>query len=239
MQEAVTIPTNLVTTFHTLITELGIKIPWPKPVGYSPADRNANILVWGGSSSVGQYVIQVLHYYNYASILTVSSTRQHGHLKSLGATNCFDYSDLDTVVADIREVGHVDYVVDCIGSLPSSMTPLSKIASTGTKVAVMLPVVVEQATKAASPAYSMDVGGAVPWAKGVEARGVRTHHYLENELLAAKMQPEIMPRLVEMGIVKPNMIRVIQGLDMLDRAQKAMDTIREGVSGEKLVWRIR
>jgi len=48
-----------------------------------------------------------------------------------------------------------------------------------------------------------------------------------------------MPTLLAEGVVKPNKQKVIEGDTLLERAQKAMDTLRrKEVSGEKLVWRV-
>lgn len=41
------------------------------------------------------------------------------------------------------------------------------------------------------------------------------------------------------GVVRPNKQRIIEGKTLLERAQKALDTLRnKAVSGERLVWRI-
>lgn len=53
-----------------------------------------------------------------------------------------------------------------------------------------------------------------------------------------KLSTEIIPTLLEQGIVRPNRYRVIEGETLLERAKKALDIIRDGVSGEKLVWRV-
>jgi hypothetical protein len=48
-----------------------------------------------------------------------------------------------------------------------------------------------------------------------------------------------MPALLAEGAVKPNKQKVIEGATLLERAQKALDTLRrKAVSGEKLVWRV-
>ena len=61
----------------------------------------------------------------------------------------------------------------------------------------------------------------------------------QNATFKEKLQLEIMPALLASGDVKPNQYRVIEGKTMLERAQKALDTLRSGtVSGERLVWRI-
>lgn len=238
MQQAVAIPTNLVTVFHTCVTDLGIDLPWPKPADYKPANAQAPILIWGGSSSVGQYAIQVLKYYGYEHIIGVASTRQHELLISLGATQVFDYNASD-VVSSLHQLGHIHYIIDCIGSQSGSLEPISQIAEAGSKVAIMLPVIVRDATDTIEPIYSMNVSEFTKWADGVDVRGVRTHFYLENKFFAEHLQPEIMPALIEEGIVKPNKYRIVQGKSMLERAQKALDMLRrKEISGERLVWEV-
>lgn len=238
MQQAVTIPTNFVTVFHTCVTDLGIALPWPKSAAYKPANPQTPILIWGGSSSVGQYATQILRYYGHESIIGVASKRQHELLNSLGATQVFDYNAPD-IINNLRQLGHIPYIVDCIGSQSGSLAPISAIAEAGTKVAIMLPVIVRDATDTVEPIYSMDVSECANWADGVEVRGVRTHFYLENKFFAEHLQPEIMPALIEQGAVKPNKVRVVQGKSMLARAQNALDMLRrKEVSGERLVWEV-
>lgn len=73
----------------------------------------------------------------------------------------------------------------------------------------------------------------------MKASGVRTQLYLDNTVFAEKLQSEIMPAALKQGWVKPNKIRIIEGTTLLERAQKAMDLLREkAVSGERLVWRV-
>lgn len=49
----------------------------------------------------------------------------------------------------------------------------------------------------------------------------------------------IIPYFLEKGLVAPLKARIVEGKDMLDRAQKALDLLRERqVSGERLVWKI-
>lgn len=195
------------------------------------------ILVWGGSSSVGQYAIQVLRYYGYQDIIVVASKRQHAMLTSLGASSTFDYND-PGIIGKLQGLGELSLILDCIGSQKNSLGPISRVARAGGKVAIMLPVIVRDSTDTTEPLYEMDVTNAANWATGVDARGVRTHAYLSNSSHAEKLQSEIVPALIEQGIIKPNKIRVIEGRSTLARAQASLDALRrKEVSGEKLVWR--
>lgn len=182
LQQAVTLPNNFVTVFHSVTADLGLELPWPKPDAYAPAQKDTAILVWGGASSVGQFALQILNYYGYTSILTTASKRHHDKLRSLGAAHTFDYNDADVVDA-ILNAAHsekgVPLILDCIGSLNGSITPISKLAKKGSKVAILLPLVVKDSTEMDLPVYAMDVDKIVDWEEGVDARGVRTHFYLE------------------------------------------------------------
>lgn len=178
LAEAVTLPNNFVTVFHTLTTDLKIKTPWPKPGDYVPDDADEAILVWGGSSSVGQFAIQILRYYGYTNVLATASRKHHQNLKSLGAREVFDYNDLD-IVDQLEIAGSVSLVLDCIGSKYGSIAPIARITKGGAKVAILLPVIVQDSTEIQDPEYEMDVRAAAKWADGVDARGVRTHFYLD------------------------------------------------------------
>lgn len=190
LQEASTVPVNLVTVFHTATTDLELELPWPIPQGWTPAAADAPILVWGASSSVGIYAVQVLRHWGYRQVLAVSSGRHHEYLRRVGATACFDYTKPDVVqsiLAYARENGsgagepQVPYILDCIGSLEGTLRPLTSIAQRGSRVAVMLPVILKDATEEDEPEYEMDVSKCLPdkWTEGVILRGARTHFYLQ------------------------------------------------------------
>jgi NADPH:quinone reductase-like Zn-dependent oxidoreductase len=170
LAEAVTLPNNFVTVFHALTTDLGLETPWPKPDA---------VLIWGGSSSVGQFAIQILRYYGYKNILGTASRKHHDRLLNLGATSVFDYNDADVVSSVSQASGEkgVSLVLDCIGSQNGSIAPISRIVKRGADVAILLPVVVHDSSETQVPEYGMDVLRAAAWANGVDARGVRTHFY--------------------------------------------------------------
>ncbi|TEA15988.1 Uncharacterized protein C8034_v001010 [Colletotrichum sidae] len=242
-QEAVTVPTNLITVFHAATADLGLEFPWPRPEGWAPKEKDTPILVWGAASSVGVYAVQVFRHWGYRNVLAVASEKHHPYLKELGTRETFSYRDADVTDRLLKFVGErgVPFVLDCIGSVEGTLRPLTKIAERGTKVAVMLPVIVKDATDDEAPEYEMDVSQVLvgEWAEGVELRGVRTHFYLKNEFYKEKMQREIVPKLLEDGIIKPNKQKIVEGATMLERAQKAIELLRrKDPSGERLVWKV-
>jgi len=188
MAEAVTLPNNFVTVFHTITTDLDIETPWPKPENYVPKDAKEAILIWGGASSVGQYALQILQYYGYTNLIAVASKKNHRKLKCLGAKWLFDYND-PHVVSSILNTGAaqsltgakpgIPRILDCIGSQKGSVEPLSKIAKCGSKVAILLPVIIRDSSETEEPIYEMDAEKVANWRDGVEVIGVRTHFYLD------------------------------------------------------------
>jgi NADPH:quinone reductase-like Zn-dependent oxidoreductase len=185
LQEAITLPNNVVTIFHAVTADLSLPLPWPRPVEVVPLNASSPILIWGGASSCGQYALQILSHWGYKNLLTTASPLHHPHLRSLGAAHVFDYRH-PLVASQILEAavpssssGTIPFILDCIGSKSGSLATLAKIAKKGTKVAVLLPVIVRDATDEKAPEYSMDVQSSAEWEEGVETRGVRTHFYAE------------------------------------------------------------
>ncbi|KZL82997.1 zinc-binding dehydrogenase [Colletotrichum incanum] len=241
MQEAVTVPDNIVTVFQAAVVDLGLPLPWPIPEGWTPPDADAPILLWGGAGSVGMYSIEVFRHWGYKNLVVVASGKHHEYLRSLGATACFDYRNKHVVEKIQKHLGPkgVPYVIDCVGHLSGSLKPIIQLAERGTKVAVMLPVVIKDPTEIEAPVYEMTEPAKGQWKDGVIVKGVRTHLYLENKLFRDKMQCEIIPVLLEQKVVRPNPQRIVEGDTLLERAQGAIVLLRnKAVSGERLVWRV-
>lgn len=261
-QAAAAVPSSLVTAVHTITADLGLELPWPIPANWQPPNVDAPILLWGASGTVGVYSLQVLRHWGYKRLLAVASAKNHAHLRDMGASLCFDYSDPHITEQILKAEPEVPYIIDCIGSLENTLRPLSKIAQSGSKVAVMLPVIVRDATADEEPLYEMDVQQCLQggWKDGVELRGVRTHFYqdvsalhiaqhsnndtnctlmTQNAFLSEHLQPRVIPELLASGAIQPIRQRVVGGATILERAQNALDLLRlRSPSGEKLVWKV-
>lgn len=183
MEQVATIPENFVTVFNTMATDLDLPTPFPKPADYVPERAEEPILIWGAASSVGQQSIQVLKYYGYRNLIATASPAHHDYLRKLGATEVVDYRN-PNVAQLLLDAGKkvrgdnlpvIPMVIDCIGSSEGSLKSIAKVAQKGSRVAIMLPVIVKHASNEQAPEYSMEVEEAAPWAEGVEPRGVRTH----------------------------------------------------------------
>lgn len=172
-------------------TDFGIELPYPKPDGYTPPSADAPILIWGAATSVGQYALQLLHYYGYTGLIATASPKHHNYLRSLGVTDILDYSDntiTERLAALLGEAKQPAKIVDCVGSVKGSVLPVSRIAKAGDVVAIMLPLIVKDATENEAPEYAMDASTISQWADGVTVCGVRTHFYLQVSPINARRQ---------------------------------------------------
>lgn len=92
---AVTLPAAFQTSFDALFNVLGFGLP---PAGLDGDNaKDVPILIWGGSSNLGQAAIRLAKAAGFSPILTTASPRNHDALRALGATHCFDYRDANVV----------------------------------------------------------------------------------------------------------------------------------------------
>lgn len=87
-------------------------------------------------------MIRLLHLAQYKRIIATASTKHHEYLRSLGATDLYDYNS-PTLIDDINNVvggpGKLTIAVDCI-SASSTMGIIAKLLSPTGSVALLLPV---------------------------------------------------------------------------------------------------
>lgn len=187
LEAAATVPSSLVTVFHSMTADLGLDLPWPIPQGWKPDHADTPVLLWGAAGSVGMFALQVLRYWGYRNLLAVASSKHHDYLKGLGAAATFDYTQsgvTDKILAHVGGKGdgpRIPFLLDCIGSYHGTLEPLTRVADSGSRLAIMLPVIVRDASDTESPIYEGDVTKCHEgkWAKDVTLRGVRTHFYAE------------------------------------------------------------
>ena len=87
-----------VLTALTAYTTVGI----PLTTKHKPEDKQA-ILVWGAASSVGTFAVQTAKSLGFTVYATASATN-HAYIKSLGADHVFDYKEDDVVAKIIAAV---------------------------------------------------------------------------------------------------------------------------------------
>jgi NADPH:quinone reductase-like Zn-dependent oxidoreductase len=109
------LPMAVVTTWAGLYYTVGL----PADAKFSAADEKG-FLIWGGVSSVGSAVIQIVKIIGFRVHATAGS-KHYEYLNALGASEVFDYKDKDVVEKIARAVKKdsvsLDRGYDAVGSM--------------------------------------------------------------------------------------------------------------------------
>ncbi|KAE8337869.1 hypothetical protein BDV24DRAFT_166856 [Aspergillus arachidicola] len=124
-EQAATVGTGLATAGLTLYQTLGLS--WPD----QPAQDGQYILVYGGGTASGCFMIQLLRLSGYIPVTTCSA-KSFDRVKQLGAAEAFDYHSV-SCGSEIREYteNSIKYAVDCITNIDSMKCCYTAIGSSG------------------------------------------------------------------------------------------------------------
>ncbi|EJT98637.1 GroES-like protein [Dacryopinax primogenitus] len=193
---------------------LGVELPitpakWPAESDGEP------LLVWGGSSSVGAFVIQTAKAAGY-TVFSTASPKNHAYVKSLGATEVFDYHDPDVVSKIRASVGpNLSKIFDSISENGSIEASVASITAPSGIVAVILAPKAEQST--------------------ATVRVVQTGALKTSEPEIGQRVFGLLNALLQNGSLVPNPIKIMPG--GLLGVNEGLQLGREHrISGEKLVY---
>ena len=121
--QAATIAGGAVTAALGLFRALQLPAPFKGPVTL-PTDT---ILIWGASTSVGAYAVQLARIVGFKNIIATSSPSNFDYVTSLGATRVFDYKD-PSVFDSIKSAtgNQLSLILDANGSHEVSMKALGE-----------------------------------------------------------------------------------------------------------------
>ncbi|KAI0780462.1 GroES-like protein [Trametes elegans] len=213
--------------FHP--TRLGLVEPPAK------ADGTEWVFVYGGSSAVGHFAVQLAHLAGY-KVVSTASPRNFALVRSLGADAVFDYRDPD-VVAKIKEAtgDSLTRVLDAIAEKDTQRISAAAIAPGGGKLTIVL-----YPEEGATDRTDLEIYPTLLYtALGVEFPFGPTRHYPAAPADRAHMVQFLrkVPQLVRDRAVRPPAIRHWQG--GLGGVPGGLQYMREGkVSAEKIVHRI-
>ncbi|KAF9646177.1 GroES-like protein [Thelephora ganbajun] len=226
-EEAATIGIPLYTSVIALYGPNGLELPQPGDV--NPPAAGTWLFVYGGSSSVGQYAIQLAKLSGY-KVITTASKRNHKLVKSFGADLAFDYNDPD-VVKNIKEAtnGSIRLVYDTISEDYTYPLILGSITEEkSAKISVLHKPDPETVEK------RQDIRWLETFIYTAYGPTVNTKNNEEERAVLSKFLWEKLPGLVRGGL-KPNVIKEFDG--GLDNVGVALDYLAQGkASGEKIVY---
>ncbi|KAJ0365579.1 hypothetical protein COL154_004436 [Colletotrichum chrysophilum] len=228
LEEAATLPLASMTSWLALFSKDCLAIP-------REGGKDTSVLIWGGSSSVGLYAIQIAALHGF-KVITTCSTRHFDLVKSLGAKYAFDYHDDDVVESIKQAAPGLKYVFDTIGNKSSSGLASRAIDERGGGgFCTVRPgkANTEDVTK------QTKVTDVLVWTAFLKDHRYGSFHWPAHEA-DHKLGTEFFEKLpgwVEEGKIKPNKPKVIPG--GLEGVHKGFQEYRDGnVSATKLVYAI-
>ncbi|KAF7595924.1 hypothetical protein BBP40_004070 [Aspergillus hancockii] len=206
----------------------GITPPWE--TNGAKAGEGKAIAIIGGASSVGQYAIQFARLSGFDRIIVNASLSHHEFLKELGAHVVLDRKSSTAEDFLAASGGHpVRYVYDAISSM-ETQTLAVQIAH-ATKGAANRVVTVQGAdSDAVQLGESMEPQVEVKQIIGLGSSPTLRHL---SEPMARHLGGE--DGYIAKGRFVPNRVRLIDG--GIGAVEDALRTNKEGVSGEKVVFR--
>ncbi|KAL0953197.1 hypothetical protein HGRIS_004452 [Hohenbuehelia grisea] len=196
----------------TAIGGLGLKGFWEDDAqGFY---KGQSILILGGSSSIGQFAIQITRYLGFSQIITTSSVKHTDFLRKLGATHVIDrHADIAKETKAIVGDAGFKYIYDCVSD-PVSQTEVDYLAPGGTIVVVNL---VPDTLKFADDRKAIFLWGLPRLFKD-----------------AGKAMYSKLPEFLAKGIIKPNRVEKLPG--GLQGIHEGVKRLKGGqVSGQKLI----
>ncbi|KAI9372197.1 chaperonin 10-like protein [Aspergillus egyptiacus] len=204
--------------------------PWDQEAGGRSVGKGKAIVVLGGSSSVGQYAIQLARLSGYERIVTSASLAHEELLKSLGATVV-----LDRKAAGVKEYEEalgglpLDFVFDSISLRDTQVLGvevLQRAGSQGGVVATVLGADEEAKALGSSKDVKVDIRPVLGLGSNPALR------YLSEPMMKALGGED---GWLATGQFRANRPVVVEG--GLDKLDEALDKNRAGVSGTKVVIR--
>lgn len=221
-EEASTIPVALAAAYVGMFhpTRLhGLQLSPPLEHSQRGQMAGTPFVVLGGSSSVGQFVLQLAKMLGLSPIITTSSLKHTEFLKSLGATHVLDRkTPAASLLSEIKEIagGPIKYVYDAI-SLRETQELAHDLIVPGGQVVLVLP-----------PKITISEDKTMFQTLGIWV-------FPENRELLERLYSKL-TGLLEEGVILPNRFEILpSGLGGIAEGLRRLQN--DQVSGVKLVAR--
>jgi NADPH2:quinone reductase len=218
--EAATLTLNPLTAFVGLFFKDGMDIPPPAPFYGNQPDFDygkLSLLVVGGGSAVGKYIISYAKYAGFGKIVTIASKgKSEKELRDLGATHIIDrHLDEKEIESQIHDIvgDDLQYVYDAVNVGQAQEVGARSLSSS--KPGKLISISGGDFDESAVPGKK---AGFVR--KGIYA-GTQSSPELINSYWAA------LPKLIVDGVLKPTPYSVIDGLDV-DKVNQVLKDYQDG-----------
>ncbi|KAK1241630.1 hypothetical protein MKX08_001604 [Trichoderma sp. CBMAI-0020] len=209
----------------------GLPVPWDK--GGDKVGMGAAIVIIGGSSSMGQYAIQMARLSGFSKIITNSSPAHKDYLRKLGATVVLGReATADDFAATIGETVPLDFILDTISAKSTRELSVGIVKAVEltkeavTKIVVVLPEVLDFEN------FDAQGESKVTLPRIIGLGSVPSLRYL-SEPFAKHLGGD--DGYIARGLFEPNRPVIVPG--GLAGVEDALAKNKKGVSGEKVVMR--
>lgn len=216
---------------------LGLEPPSPKLDSLPPVNNSKKLLVWSGATSVGQFVIQFARASGYYVIAT-ASPKNNEFLKSLGASEVYDYRDEQTPEKIAEAHPDLTLAFDTYsehGSIEACGRTLPK--SQASKLVTILPIssdlssVNNQVRATFFLMYSAEGEAFELFNKSCSKKEAQE----DRQFMASFVNSDVFTNLLSNGLIKPDRTEPQSG--GLPAIPSGLDRLRYNkVSGEKLTY---
>ncbi|KAL3449622.1 chaperonin 10-like protein [Aspergillus insuetus] len=199
--EAVTVPLASCAAYLGLFSRSCLSINQRK-------GADVTVLIWGGSSCIGRFAIQIAAIYKFRIIATCGRTN-FDILRSLGVHYVLNYHDKD-VITHIRDLApNLEYAFDAVGS-PSSLATVSEaLGEGGGNICTIRP----NTTRASTFAPNVKATEVRLWRAFLQEHiidGVSYPPSVNDHDIASNFF-NLLPRWLLDGIIRPDNHRILVG----------------------------
>lgn len=137
MREAAGVSATLATAAQSLFHILGLPYPIHPSNPSHPSQGSTWILIYGGSSSVGLFAIQLAKFAGF-KVITTCSPRNFELVKEHGADAVVDYRDAKAATDEIKVItgSELNLALDCISAGESAIITLESLVGKGERKVV-------------------------------------------------------------------------------------------------------
>lgn len=125
------------TAVQALFHRLNIPVPDFSKGKVAVKEDSPELLVWSGSTTVGQWAIQLGNIAGY-KVITTASPKNHSLLKDLGAYDIYDYKDEATPSKIAEKYPNLCKALDCISENGTQQLCVKSMGKNGGDVVVLL-----------------------------------------------------------------------------------------------------
>lgn len=225
-----------------MFQRLGLNLPSKTATELPPLNpESPQLLIWSGSTSVGQWAIQLGRAAGY-HVITTASPKNHALLQKMGAAEVYDYRDESVPEKISKEHPRLNAALDCISENGTQSLAVRSLGTKGGKVVVLL----KPEKEAISLRKDVEIIHTLiytclghPFAYGrAEFKEEQVHADRDFMIKFANGNQGIFYHLLKNKLVNGNRIKVF-GQGKLDGISEGLDLLEKGqVSAEKLAYKL-